>query len=157
MPKACHAASMAACQPRMDSSDPSFLGTPTSLGSGAGTPACWGLCFKRRNREGFLMFFLGALLLPRPNQGKLLLSEISDISTQIKVRLNVSTAEIPPGSRWRRGTPSQLSTFPPSPRVEQKHQFTVCYQTIQSNPLRLQMGKLRPRVRNGVAQVHSTS
>lgn len=114
MPKACHAASMAACQSRMDSSDPGFSRTPTSLGPGAGTSACWGLCFKRRNREGFLVFFPRSLAPLCPIQGMLLLSEISDVSTQIKVRLNVSTAEIPHGSRWSGGTPTQPSAFSPS-------------------------------------------
>lgn len=116
-------------------------------------PHSWGLCFQRRNREGFLVFFSGAHAPPPIHsiQGMLLLSEISDVSTQIKVRLNVSTAEIPHGSRWRGGTPS----LPPSPRVEQKHQFIMCFQTIQPNHLTLQMGKLRPTVRNGLAQIHS--
>lgn len=114
MQKARHAASMAACQLEIDSSNLSFSGTPTSLGLGAGTPACWGLCFKRRNREGFLVLFSGGFTPPCPIQGMLLLSEISDISTQIKVRLNVSTAEIPHGSRWRGEIHSQPPAFSPS-------------------------------------------
>lgn len=114
MQKDRHAASMAACQLDMDSSNLGFSGTPASLGLAAGTPACWGLCFKRRNREGFLVFFSGGLAPPCPIQGMLLLSEISDISTQIKVRLNVSTAEIPHGSRWRGEIHSQPSAFSPS-------------------------------------------
>lgn len=95
---------------------PGISGTPTSPGPGAGTPACQELCFKRRNRKGFLVFFSGALAPPPIHsiQGMLLLSEISDVSTQIKIRLNVSTAEIPHGSRWRGGTPSQPSAFSPS-------------------------------------------
>lgn len=95
---------------------PSISGTPTSPGPGAGTPACQDLCFKRRNRKGFLVFFSGARAPPPTHsiQGMLLLSEISDVSTQIKIRLNVSTAEIPHGSRWRGGTPSQPSAFSPS-------------------------------------------
>lgn len=42
----------------------SFSGTPTSPGPGAGTPACQELCFERRNREGLLVFFSGALAPP---------------------------------------------------------------------------------------------
>lgn len=93
---------------------PGFLRTSIFLGPGAGTPACRDLCFKRRNREVFLVFFSGALAPLCPIHGMLLLSEISDVSTQIKVRLNVSTAEIPHGSRWKGGTSSQPSAFSPS-------------------------------------------
>lgn len=95
---------------------PSISGTPTFPGLGAGTPACQELCFKRRNRKGFLVFFSGALAPPLIHsiQGMLLLSEISAVSTQIKIRLNVSNAEIPHGSRWRGGTLSQLFAFSPS-------------------------------------------
>lgn len=40
-------------------------------------------------------------LRPLHTPGMVLLSEISDVSTQIKVRLNISNAKIPHGSRWK--------------------------------------------------------
>lgn len=43
----------------------------------------------------------GALPVSPPHPRTVLLSEISDVSTQIKVRLNISNAEIPRGSRWK--------------------------------------------------------
>ena len=68
---------------------------------------------KEEHRRIFGVLFRGSCS-SHPIQGMLLLSKISDISTQIKVRLNVSTAEIPHGSRWRGGTPSRPSAFSPS-------------------------------------------
>ena len=64
--------------------------------------------------RGFFGVLFRGTCSPLPIQGMLLLSEISDVSTQIKVRLNVSTAEIPHSSRWRGGTPSRPSAFSPS-------------------------------------------
>ena len=68
---------------------------------------------EEEHRRIFGVLFRGSCS-SHPIQGMLLLSKISDISTQIKVRLNVSTAEIPHGSRWRGGTPSWPSAFSPS-------------------------------------------
>lgn len=80
---------------------------------------CWdprllGAVLQEEEQRGFFGVLFRGPCSPLPIQGMLLLSEISDVSTQIKVRLNVSTAEIPHSSRWRGGTPSRPSAFSPS-------------------------------------------
>lgn len=60
-----------------------------------------------------MTFFSGSLAPSYPTQGTLLLSETSDISIQMNVRLNVPRAEIPHGSRQRGETLPRSSSFSP--------------------------------------------
>lgn len=58
----------AACQPRMDSSNPSFSGTPTSLGLVLGPAPAGGSASRGGTERIFLVFFSGGLAPPCPSR-----------------------------------------------------------------------------------------
>lgn len=106
---------MAACQPEVDSSNLASQEHPlVPWASVLGSPPAGGCASEHKQRGPSGVFFRRPCThTPAPSRACYYYQKYQTF--QLKVRLNVSTAEIPHGSRWRGEPPAQPPDSPSLP------------------------------------------